>query len=953
MTPDEDSGHNQKPAGPRFDGADLLENVEDACYVLDSEWRFVFINSRAERLVHRTRDELLGKIVWDEFPEARGSGFDQQYRRSVIEGITTSVEEYYPPLDTWFDVRAFPYNGGVAVFFQDIDARKRAERKALERTRAILESITDAFCSLDADWNFTYINDHSEIILARSRDELLGKNLWEEYPEAIGTAFELNYRRAVEEHVTVTFEEFYPPLNVWLELRAYPTDDGLSVFYQDVTERKEAEEALTRSREDLQLAVDGARLGTFYCDWPLDKIIWNQTCKEHFFLPPDADVDIALFYSLLHPDDRERTRQAIERAQADRVDYDVEYRTMSPDGKSRWVNAVGRFYYGDDGSPVRFDGITIDISARKAAEDALKRRVERERFLSDLADRAQRMSDPEAVIADAVHSLGRFLGVSRCVFLDLDIDADLCVCHPDYRADNTVASIAGVFKISTYGDLIGADLAAGSTVTSRDVQNDPTIPVEKQPAYDEAGIRAHLSVPVLRSDQLVSCISVHNAVPRQWEPGEEQLLQSVAERTWLVVELLRQQNALAKGIEVERARAEREALLNRIGHALRSSNDPEHVLSTALREAGIAIHVDRSYYASYDKEADTSVVGTDWRRADLPTIAGTYRFSTFSVNRDSGFNAGRTQVINDAREDPAAEALGLKAILRVPLLSRKGMTAMAVAMVDAPRQWTNEEIDLLEAVATLTQSALESMHVRAHEHRIAQQLQDALLPALPTNIPGLTLGHRSQPALDEAQVGGDFYDVFALDTNHYAIVIGDVSGKGLRAAQQLALIRNTLRTTLYQLPEPAAAAEVANSIVTIHDLLDGFVTCWVGVYDRARGTIKYCCCGHEPPLLRRADGSIELLQTTGPPLGVSTNLGFSELEFVLNSGDALLLFTDGISEAGQTRRQQLGIEGLSRYFSLLPADIGSQAQADQLVETVRAHAGSFHDDVAVLIISRN
>ena len=152
---------------------------------------------------------------------------------------------------------------------------------------------------------------------------------------------------------------------------------------------------------DPQVAVDAARLGTFYCDWPPASIVWNDTCKAHFFLPPDAEVDFPLFYSLLHPDDREPTRQAIARALAEREEYDVEYRTVASDGRTRWINAVGRFHYGEGGEPVRFDGITLDISARKRAKAALEAGAER---LSLILDNVKNIVFLLAVEADGGYS---------------------------------------------------------------------------------------------------------------------------------------------------------------------------------------------------------------------------------------------------------------------------------------------------------------------------------------------------------------------------------------------------------------------------------------------------------------------------------------------------------------------------------------------------------------------
>jgi|GEM_PF-1695929 len=147
---------------------------------------------------------------------------------------------------------------------------------------------------------------------------------------------------------------------------------GVVLVFRDFTEHKKAEAAVRRSEEQLRLAIDGAELGTFYCNFPLDKIVWNDRCKEHFFLPPEAEVDFQLFYSLLHPDDREPTRLAIERAERDHQPYDVEYRAVSPQGQSRWIRAIGRFYYDNAGHPTRFDGITVDISDSKLKEEIIQ-----------------------------------------------------------------------------------------------------------------------------------------------------------------------------------------------------------------------------------------------------------------------------------------------------------------------------------------------------------------------------------------------------------------------------------------------------------------------------------------------------------------------------------------------------------------------------------------------------
>ena len=108
----------------------------------------------------------------------------------------------------------------------------------------ILQRITDAFFALDNQWRFIYLNSEAERILNRKKEQLLGKNLWEEFPESVDSTFYREYRKALAEQVIVGFEEYYPPLGVWVAVRAYPSEDGLSVYFRVISEAKHAKEEL-------------------------------------------------------------------------------------------------------------------------------------------------------------------------------------------------------------------------------------------------------------------------------------------------------------------------------------------------------------------------------------------------------------------------------------------------------------------------------------------------------------------------------------------------------------------------------------------------------------------------------------------------------------------------------------------------------------------------------------
>lgn len=138
----------------------------------------------------------------------------------------------------------------------DLDASREAYRETSEQRTRILESITDAFVAVDEDWEFTYVNAQAEVLLERSRDELHGKNLWEEFPEAMGSRFHRKYETAIADERTVEFIEYYPPLNRWFEVKAFPLEKGLSIYFDDVTDRMEAQENLRRERDLTEAIMD-------------------------------------------------------------------------------------------------------------------------------------------------------------------------------------------------------------------------------------------------------------------------------------------------------------------------------------------------------------------------------------------------------------------------------------------------------------------------------------------------------------------------------------------------------------------------------------------------------------------------------------------------------------------------------------------------------------------------
>jgi|GEM_PF-2405189 len=238
------------------------------------------------------------------------------------------------------------------------------------------------------------------------------------------------------------------------------------------------------------------------------------------------------------------------------------------------------------------------------------------------------------------------------------------------------------------------------------------------------------------------------------------------------------------------------------------------------------------------------------------------------------------------------------------------------------------------------------------EHRIAQMLQQALIPPqVPAEVGGFRIGVRYQPALREAEVGGDFYDVFELGNDRLAVLIGDVAGKGLAAAMRVAAARHAIRSYAFIDPRPAHVLTLANEALC-KDNTDphSMLTAFFAVIDTATGKMAYTSAGHEPPLLCHASGVIDELWFAGMPLGVEASSTYSEAAATLVPGDTLVIVTDGITEARATGPVLFEKKGMIEFLSTDAADSPSST-ASGLLDAATKHAGGhLQDDAAVVVV---
>lgn len=268
-------------------------------------------------------------------------------------------------------------NGEVIKIYgtiEDIDQRKVAE---LERIQ-ILESIGDGFFAVDRKWTVNYWNHKAESILGIQKSEILGKNLWEIYNDAIGSEFYTQYHKALQKNEPVHFEAKYEPLEIWLDVSAYPSinSNGLTVYFKDITTRKEALDQIKYSNERF-LKIAKATQDAIW-DWDVfnKTLFWGSGFKERFgHKVTKNNINIKKWSSLVHPKDRQSFFRKITDSLKDpkTESFKNEYRLKKNNGKYAYVIDSVYILRGERGEPIRLVGAIQDITDRKLYEASLKK----------------------------------------------------------------------------------------------------------------------------------------------------------------------------------------------------------------------------------------------------------------------------------------------------------------------------------------------------------------------------------------------------------------------------------------------------------------------------------------------------------------------------------------------------------------------------------------------------
>ena len=388
----------------------VLTNTPDFVYVFSLDHKVLYANDALIKMWGRGYDGTIGKTFLEigyepvhaemhsrEIDQVRAT--KQPVHGEVPYNGTNGRRQYeyifVPVLGADGEVEA------VAGTTRDVTERMEAEqinRENDERLRAALTAARMvAWEWTPADRKLRVSENASKVLGLPEGAELtaIDHGLALHHPED-RAGYEATFQRAIEEQESYTtrYRVIRPDdgRTIWMEERGHAVfdqPDGAMRLYgvaADVTDRVLAEQALRASEERSAFVRRSSGVGFWYCDLPFEVLEWDELVKTHFHVPSDAAVTLQTFYDRIHPEDREPTRRAIEQSISDRAPYNVHMRTVNPDsGAITWVRAIGKTSYAADGTPMRFDGVTLDVTEQKRAEESLRESEQRFRVVADAA----------------------------------------------------------------------------------------------------------------------------------------------------------------------------------------------------------------------------------------------------------------------------------------------------------------------------------------------------------------------------------------------------------------------------------------------------------------------------------------------------------------------------------------------------------------------------------------
>ena len=578
--------------------------------------------------------------------------------------------------------------------------------------------------------------------------------------------------------------------------------------------------------------------------------------------------------------------------------------------------------------------------------------------LLQVAEATSKLSNLDDVLATVVRLTPLLAGVDRCSIFLWDRNAQVFLPAQAHGLTREQKKLFSTLRFAP-GDALALD-EVRLTKSPRILSGDELASSMPSTMIEMFDIRNLLILPLLARGKVVGVMLVgYIEESAGFTARKVSMISGIANQAAIAIE-----NAQLYAAQQEEAYVS--TALLQVAEAVGSRTDLEDILSTVVRITPILVGVKRCTIFLWDDDEGVFVPAQayglsedqkEWFWHSRPgqddplmreVLAGRPAVSVPDDPHNHWLLAGVTPVP------------GTLPILALPLSAKgKVLGAMLVDYVGAPERFAERWMNILTGIANQTAIAIENTRLyrqEAEQERlereleVAREIQASFLPEHCPSLPGWELDAYWQAA---HQVGGDFYDFFSLPDDRLGLVIADVADKGVPAALFMALSRTLVRVTAHDGRSPAKALQRANDLIISDAHSDLFVSVFYAILNPQASTLTYANGGHNPPLLIRHNGQVEPLRARGVVLGIVEHIELEEKCVTLETGDLVVLYTDGVTDAINADEEEFGLarltEVIQRTRERSPSDI--IAAINDEVMTFVGDVPQF-DDFTLVVLKR-
>ncbi len=398
-----------------------LDRIADGFAALDIDGNCTYMNNRAGKLTNRDPEKMIGRHIWNEFPEGIGQLFYAAYFKAKKEQQHISVQEFYPQFHRWFEMDFYPSTDGMSLFFRDITNKKNAEQATIEseeKYRTLVEQASDGIFIADKSGRFLSVNSSGQQMSQYSMEELANMTIYDLILKEDLEKNPFHFKEMAKGDPVITERPMQKKDGtvIVIEVNAkFLQDERMLVFVRDITNRKKAEEEFRQANHRFEMIARTTNDAVWEWNLETGQLWCNETHQQLYGLTMADPVPAhSVWAGRIHPDDRENILKKQELTLASRRNiFITEYRFLT--GESGYRNLYDRCYIirNKEGKATGMMGSIMDITERKTAEDALRISEEKYRQIVETAQEGIWMIDAQSHTSFVNSRIAEMMGYTK------------------------------------------------------------------------------------------------------------------------------------------------------------------------------------------------------------------------------------------------------------------------------------------------------------------------------------------------------------------------------------------------------------------------------------------------------------------------------------------------------------------------------------------------------------